>query len=382
VTPGGWKINLESIGYIPYLRCSAPTAPAVLSARGGHTSTDSASESEDPAHTIVKSAAGIESSANTPAGDGVGLAHTTVDENIVCEEATEEEVLDTSRRDLKAEAVSTAHLMDHAGKNPWCEACQLAKPQRKPAKKKTGEPEHPPRCFGDQITADHVVANAEKSQGLTGDKDALVIKDRFTKYVEGYPLPTKNADDAYGAFRDFFGRKFQVNYMWTDDSGELNKCAAMMGVAHGLATPGMPTTNAEAERSVRAVMEGARTLLVQAGLPHCWWPFAMRFWCFAKNIAMINGDSAWNKRHGKGHFTGPRWPFGCRVSFMPTPSKLKELPKGSPRMLTGLLVGYNLQPGGEWKGEFAIVPLTAFSSLSLAHDATHPRTHPQLIKET
>jgi hypothetical protein len=107
----------------------------------------------------------------------------------------------------------------------------------------------------------------------------------------------------------------------------------------------------------------------------------MRFWCFAKNIAMINGDSAWNKRHGKGHFTGPKWPFGCRVSFMPTPSKLKELPKGSPRMLVGLLVGYNLQPGGEWKGEFAIVPLTAFSSLSLAHDATHPRTHPQLIKE-
>jgi hypothetical protein len=50
-------------------------------------------------------------------------------------------------------------------------------------------------------------------------------------------------------------------------------------------------------------------------------------------------------------------------------------------MLVGLLVGYNLQPGGEWKGEFAIVPLTGFSSLSLAHDATHPRTHPQLIKE-
>jgi hypothetical protein len=202
VTPGGWTINLESIGYIPYLRCSSPTAPAVLSARGGPTCTNSTSVGEGHAHTIVKSAAGIESFVNPPAGDSEGHAHAPVDGDIVSEEATEEEELDTSRRNLKAEAVSTAHLMDHAGKNPWCEACQVAKPQRKPAKKKTGEPEHPPRCFGDQITADHVVANAEKSQGLTGDKDALVIKDRFTKYVEGYPLPTKSADDAYGAFRD------------------------------------------------------------------------------------------------------------------------------------------------------------------------------------
>ena len=96
---------------------------------------------------------------------------------------------------------------------------------------------------------------------------------------------------------------------------------------------------------------------------------------------MINGDSAWNKRHGNGHFPGPRWRFGCRVSFMPTPSKLKELPKGSPRMMVGLLVGYTIQPGGEWKGEFAIVPLTSFTSLSLAHDASHPRTYPQTIKE-
>ena len=95
-------------------------------------------------------------------------------------------------------------------------------------------------------------------------------------------MPTKSADDVYGAFRDFFGKKFPVNYMWTHDSGELEKLALMMGVAHGLATPGMPTTNAEAERPVRSVMEGDRPLLVQAGLPHCWWPFSMRFWCLPR----------------------------------------------------------------------------------------------------
>ena len=66
----------------------------------------------------------------------------------------------------------------------------------------------PPRCFGDQITADHFVANAEKSQGLTGDKDALVIKDSYTKYVEGHrcqrkALTTHTGHSAISLVRSF-----------------------------------------------------------------------------------------------------------------------------------------------------------------------------------
>ena len=32
-----------------------------------------------------------------------------------------------------------------------------------------------PENFGDEITADHVVAHSEESEGITGDKDAVII---------------------------------------------------------------------------------------------------------------------------------------------------------------------------------------------------------------
>ena len=66
----GWTITLESIGYIPYLICSIPTAPAVLSARGGSASTNGDSGCEGPAPTIVKSAAWNGGPAIAPAGVG------------------------------------------------------------------------------------------------------------------------------------------------------------------------------------------------------------------------------------------------------------------------------------------------------------------------
>ena len=63
--------------------------------------------------------------------------------------------------------------------------------------------------------------------------------------------------------------------------------------------------------------EGAKALLSAAGLPPQFWPYAIRDYCFAENIRMIDGDSAWNKRFKKGHFRGPVIPFGCLVEGCP-----------------------------------------------------------------
>ena len=43
------------------------------------------------------------------------------------------------------------------------------------------------------------------------------------------------------------------------------------------------------------VFEGAKALLSAAGLPPQFWPYAIRDYCFAENIKMIDGDSVWNK---------------------------------------------------------------------------------------
>ena len=51
-------------------------------------------------------------------------------------------------------------------------------------------------------------------------------------------------------------------------------------------------------------MEGAQSLLEHAGLPSCFWPFAVRFWCFMHNTEVSAGESAWKLRHGAGHLPG------------------------------------------------------------------------------
>ena len=52
--------------------------------------------------------------------------------------------------------------------------------------------------------------------------------------------------------------------------------------------------NGIAEREIRNVLEGTRTLLEHSGLPTSYWPYASRCFCHHANIRMVEGDSAWN----------------------------------------------------------------------------------------
>ena len=101
---------------------------------------------------------------------------------------------------------------------------------------------------------------------------------------------------------------------------------------------------------VRKVFEGANALLSAAGLPPQFWPYAIRDYCFAENIKMIDGDSAWNKRFKKGHFKGPVIPFGCLVDFKQTPDMADRMPKAAPDAVPGIMFGYKLNPGGHFEG--------------------------------
>ena len=73
--------------------------------------------------------------------------------------------------------------------------------------------------------------------GLTGEQDALALKDLYSGYHDCYPLKTKTAADAHGAFLDFKGRE-QIKYFWSDSAPELIKAAKSVGISHGKSTPG------------------------------------------------------------------------------------------------------------------------------------------------
>ena len=161
-----------------------------------------------------------------------------------------------------------------------------------------------PALFGEQLTADHIVAHSVESHSITGDSDALVITDRATGYLDCSPLRTKSADDAYRAFQEFIGPRASVGMVHTDNSLELTKALSDLGLVHQKALPYRPQSNGVAERAVRTVHEGTRAALLHAGLPSRFGPTHVgTFACpttlpSVMGTAPTTGGTSWDNLRG------------------------------------------------------------------------------------
>ena len=257
----GKRHDCEVHGYIPYFRTSEPAMPGPGEVSEADLA-DSDAGSGDADHDMVQDSD----------GEDEDLVEEGEPQEANLEGVPPEDVVEkgpTGTRDLKAEAASLRHLMTHTPKNPWCPVCQSAKMQRKPCKRKVKIPKldkntnHP---FCEQVTADHVVANSERSMGVTGAKDALIIGCRGTRYFDGLPTSSKNARDTTWAINQFKGTT-TIKELYSDNSGEIGKAADWLGIPHPTSTPHKPQTNGCAERLVRKVMEGTRCALPRQAFP-------------------------------------------------------------------------------------------------------------------
>ena len=106
---------------------------------------------------------------------------------------------------------------------------------------------------------------------------ALVLRDRYTGWLDCYDTGTKSAEDTTEALQHFVGPTEKVNLFYTDDAPELKAAAKGLGWRHSTSTPGRPQNNGIAERAVRTVLDGARAILHASGLPSRWWSRAVRF---------------------------------------------------------------------------------------------------------
>ena len=57
------------------------------------------------------------------------------------------------------------------------------------------------------VTADHLVAQNGSMEGITGDCDAIIIKDLFSKVKALYPVCSKTGQEAENVLKRFFGDK-------------------------------------------------------------------------------------------------------------------------------------------------------------------------------
>ena len=82
------------------------------------------------------------------------------------------------------------------------------------------------------------------------------------------------------------------------------------------------------------------------------WRHACSYFAWMNNVQVRSGESAFNKRFKGGHFKGNLLPFGCLLDFMTVPSVLGKEHPAEPRADPGILLGYAVNPGGQWSGDF------------------------------
>ena len=105
------------------------------------------------------------------------------------------------------------HMLDHTPMLDTCPWCQMAKAARKGAYKKRKMPEKEPTKFGECVTADHLVTRSTEAKGINGETNALVIGDRATEWIFGYPVNSRSERECYKCMTDFLGPKLPIEFL-------------------------------------------------------------------------------------------------------------------------------------------------------------------------
>ena len=105
----------------------------------------------------------------------------------------------------------------------------------------------------------------------------------------------------------------------------------------------------------RTIEEGTRSLLLQSGLHHSWWPEAARCFAIVPNAAVTYKDGGVPyTEHFQTPFPGMLLPCGVELQYKPSMPKGDQrdpVLKFAVRTKPGIFVGYYLGPGGKWTGD-------------------------------
>ncbi|WP_288992891.1 hypothetical protein [uncultured Marinobacter sp.] len=272
------------------------------------------------------------------------------------------------KKDLSAEANSLEHRISHRFKNPHCDSCNRSTMKNKKSHRGAFADKHEPECWGALVTGDHLDSKRKNMLGFCGEKEAFTILDTFSGLRHIYPTKTKDSVDTALSIQHFKGDR-EIRVFYSDNSGEINKACKDKGLLRDGSLPGVPKTNAMAERNNQTIVTKTVACLLEAGLPPCYWSFAGPCWCILFNTDCTYGESPWFKTHGS-EFKGLRLPLGCKVTYKPATTKL-ELGKWDEPSRVGVFAGYRLQSGYSWHDEYLVWDLDDFIEADLSKMATH-----------
>ena len=319
--------------------------------------------------------------------DGVALDH--VDDDNIPDHPDDVQVSHSCVDRLRAEAVSISHLLTHIPKNPYCQVCIFAKTLRAQQRKKTNKglhvirPYSNPTSFGGLCTMDHwFVAKGEGSRGLHGETACVTFRDRFTNYLGAKACFDKSTASVCNFLINFVRRDVeQITYCYTDGARELQAACQELKIAHDATVPGNKRQNCHAERTNGIVQVGARALMLQAGLPAPFWPYAIEYYCLSYNLQSRGGEpSPWIKRFGT-EFMAPMLPFGSTVRYMPQPNSMITRPKLDSPTNIGIFLGYVRKAGDSYGDVSRVCPLSELVGLNM-FTGKKPKGFPPTIEQS
>ena len=258
---------------------------------------------------------------------------------------------------------------------------QARKPIRKAANKQAVMGPKPEK-FGEQCTADYMINKKSRPEPIPGEEtppiNALVIFDRATKWTEAFPDSGRTTPRTVKALQAFAGSKDVVQSMYVDNAPELLAACQSLGWRCPTSTPGVHESNGLIERVVRKVRDGGRANLVQSGMPRCWWAWAIMHFCATHNAIWRGAEMPpYNARFGT-DFPGKLYPFGAAIEFKPNP-ELVQAEKFENKCVAGVFIGYHIQPGGKWSGDYYCLSMKDIASQKAVPRPT--RSHLHRIRE-
>ena len=276
----------------------------------------------------------------------------------------------SKRGTLKNEARSKLHLLTHRYKNPYCESCVRAKMKHR--KTFRGAFQRKLTKFGDLITFDYVDNRRIAEQDYGDDKTIFVIRDRYTGMLQSYPSARKDTDAVIRAVKQFMGRR-KIREAYSDDAPQFDKAMKALKIPMDTSLAGKTKHNSLAERTNQFVLVATATCLLEAGIPPCFWMYAIRCVSHLLNIEPNDDEvSSWCKLHGE-EFKGKMIPFGALVYFKPSDARAREQQhKFDPMGIPGVFAGYSLGPGLHWSRKYRVWALCDWTKQNLAYDAEKP----------
>ena len=276
----------------------------------------------------------------------------------------------SKRGTLKNEARSKLHLLTHRYKNPYCESCARAKMKHR--KTFRGAFQRKLTKFGDLITFDYVDNRRIAEQDYGDDKTIFVIRDRYTGMLQSYPSARKDTDAVIRAVKQFMGRR-KIREAYSDDAPQFDKAMKALKIPMDTSLAGKTKHNSLAERTNQFVLVATTTCLLEAGIPPCFWMYAIRCVSHLLNIEPNDDEvSSWCKLHGE-EFKGKMIPFGALVYFKPSDARAREQQhKFDPMGIPGVFAGYSLGPGLHWSRKYRVWALCDWTKQNLAYDAEKP----------